>query len=582
MFEISLSQWREARKYIIKRLINTFIRENISIFSKQVISISDQGITYLMIKFPELNIKFVITKSDFLQHYKSNTSYWTYGDSHKKFSNIIFLMRKLYSHYKMIEQNDLRSAIDEYKIAVIHHIDKGNINPIPRTRFFDSMSYYDYLASYADHPLYPTARAKVGFGHKDLVKYAPEYANIFQLHWIAVEKSSCQFIGIRPKIWPNATDLKFDPIIIKEFAFIPVHPFAKNHVINILLSQNIKHIVSDETYLDVLATLSVRTVSVVSDPSIHIKLPLNIRTLSTKNIRTIKSSTINDGSLIQGLLKKIVDADAKLKKQLTLSDESCGGHVNHLREVAYIVRQYPGNLVQNKKIILIPVAALSARENSSTVINNLVKDYFDSDLYVFLSQYIDLMLSVHLKLILHYGVALEANQQNSLIVLNIQTKELTLLLKDNDAPRINTSLLYRHFPSSQHILKNLQDQRIIDNDEESLYKMFNTIIWQLNIACVLENLISDGKVLRKKVYHLVAQRLEICLKSLNLNESINAKIINYLANSHTLNIKYLYTAGTFLPKKYTSEGDINKFYGNNAPNFFKGYVDPSSKSQGFS
>ncbi|MFT6835340.1 MAG: siderophore synthetase component [Francisellaceae bacterium] len=569
MSNISLSEWRHARKYIIKRLIDTFIREHISIFSKQEISTSSFGDTCLTVKFIDLNINVMVKKSNFLQHYKTKSSYWTYGSNNKKYSNIIFLMRRLYHHYGIIDQSDLKQAVNEYKISVLHHVYKENIKPIPRTHFFDSMSYYDYLASYADHPLYPTARAKVGFSHNDLIKYAPEYSNMFKLNWIAVKSNFCQLIGLKPSLWPKAIDLGFDPNITNEYEFIPVHPFARKYVENILLTEGIKHIVSDTSYLEVVPTLSVRTVSVTSDPSIHIKLPLNIRTLSTKNIRTIKPSTINDGSFIQELLQDIVDNDLTLKKRLILSNESCGGHVNDLREVAYIIRRYPQELIQNDKLIIIPVAALSAIEKGSTVINNLVKDYFDGDLNVFLSQYINLMLSVHLRLVLHYGIALEANQQNTLVVLNTKTKELKLLLKDNDAPRININQLYNYCPKSKNIINKLQDRRIIDNDRDSLYKMFNTIIWQLNIACIIENLIHQDRISRENSYQLLCDKLETCLKYLNIDQSTESIIIDYLCKNNTLDIKYLYTSGTFLPKKNTSDGDINKFYGSNAPNFLK-------------
>eukprot|EP00481_Brizalina_sp_1-RS-2013_P002759 TRINITY_DN7323_c0_g1_i1.p1 TRINITY_DN7323_c0_g1~~TRINITY_DN7323_c0_g1_i1.p1 ORF type:complete len:103 (+),score=2.20 TRINITY_DN7323_c0_g1_i1:125-433(+) len=54
--------------------------------------------------------------------------------------------------------------------------------------------------------------------------------------------------------------------------------------------------------LEVTPTLSVRTVVVNQAPQIHIKVPLIMRSLGTKNIRLIKPSTLYDGHWFERLL----------------------------------------------------------------------------------------------------------------------------------------------------------------------------------------------------------------------------------------------------------------------------------------
>ena len=46
----------------------------------------------------------------------------------------------------------------------------------------ERMLRYDRLASYLDHPLYPTARAKLGFEVAHLRRYAPEFPCAFELN----------------------------------------------------------------------------------------------------------------------------------------------------------------------------------------------------------------------------------------------------------------------------------------------------------------------------------------------------------------------------------------------------------------
>ncbi|MCV5961017.1 IucA/IucC family protein, partial [Escherichia coli] len=61
----------------------------------------------------------------------------------------------------------------------------------------------DQIASYLDHPYYPTARAKFGLSDEDLAKYAPEFAQRFALHWIAIEKSLVTLTSEQPDCWPT-------------------------------------------------------------------------------------------------------------------------------------------------------------------------------------------------------------------------------------------------------------------------------------------------------------------------------------------------------------------------------------------
>ncbi len=55
----------------------------------------------------------------------------------------------------------------------------------------------------------------------------------------------------------------------------------------------------------------------------------------------------------------------------------------------------------------------------------------------------------------------------------------------------------------------------------------------------------------------------------NIDEDASDALIHYIKHEEYIDIKYLYTSGTFLPKSATSmKGDINKFYGKTV-NFLK-------------
>ena len=59
-------------------------------------------------------------------------------------------------------------------------------------------------------------------------------------------------------------------------------------------------------YLDVVPTLSMRTVASAADPRLHLKLPLATATLGLRNRRTVKPATLADGATVQRLLAAVV------------------------------------------------------------------------------------------------------------------------------------------------------------------------------------------------------------------------------------------------------------------------------------
>ncbi len=560
---ISLKEWRHARQYIITRLLDCFIREQIGAFAQPMMVSNTNTLTI------ELNNKiycFAVSTAQFLQHYKVKHYTWTHEGDRTTKSNIIGLMRALYAQYSMTDHYDLNLAISEYKIAVLQHAQILKKAAKSQPYFENTLAYYDHLASFMDHPLYPTARAKLGFSIEDLIKYAPEYAQVFELRWLAIEKSKVQLTTEASSFWPTAATFGLSLQRDEPHQFIPVHPFAYDFVQNILSQHNISYIKIETSYLKVRATLSVRTVALVDWPHIHIKLPLNIRTLSTKNIRLIKPSTINDGAVVQSLLNDIVMQDPTLNDYLQLCDESFGGCVANLREVAFIVRTYP-NTLSDGRYLFIPVASLNAKKGAQSVIEQLCHDYYAGNLLCFLKQYFALQLHVHLKLAFKYGIALEANQQNSIIVIDKVTAKMQLLLKDNDAPRIHKNRLLNTFANAQSHLQRIQDVRILHDDESATLNMFNTIIWQLNIACIIEPLIQKNLLKRLDIYRVLQESLDQAMSDLGLAHTVQNSIRETLIESQFISIKHLYTAGTFLPKHLSAQGDINKFYGDRAPNF---------------
>ncbi|MFA0812176.1 IucA/IucC family protein [Microbulbifer epialgicus] len=424
------------------------------------------------------------------------------------------------------------------------------------------MLFSDQIASYLDHPYYPTARAKPGFGEQEMRQYAPEFTPEFQLRWIAVDKQRVSVAGSPPSCWPSMSDVGLPDSLKQSHRLFPIHPVSWENV----PEDRLGVIKAPLTAVTVIPTLSVRTVAVANDPYTHIKVPLEVRTLGTRNVRLIKPSTIIDGHNLSLILQRIEQIDVALRGRYQHCDEEHGAHFDGNNSIAYIVRRYPEPLPESCS--LVPVAALvSPMPNGDLYLQQLLDTYYQGDVCQWLGEYLDLMLGVHLRLWLRYGIALEANQQNAVLVFDHE-RPLTLVMKDNDSARLWPRRLLSAVPEVASTVTAIQDQRIKVEDELPLAQMFCTITLQLNISAIFEAMIKAGMAQRSDLYGQLRLRLRNHLDSLE-SEGIRTKSAQDILFADRLYVKYLLTAGSLLSKQQSGAADINKYYGLSAPNFLK-------------
>lgn len=446
----------------------------------------------------------------------------------------------------------------------------AGIEPV---RWHERMLRHDRLASYLDHPLYPTARAKLGFEVDHLRRYAPEFPCVFELNWLAVPRHLCHPSGDRlPPGWPGFADVGLPDSLAVDHALVPVHPFVWQGELAALLDGSglsDQVIRAPRSHMSVTPTLSVRSLVLTDTPAWHLKLPLTIRTLGAKNIRTIKPSTIRDGQRVQDLLGAIAEREPALRGRLLLTAEDTGAHVAGKTFLGYIVRRYPEAALQRSTPV--PVAGLLAPSPAGgCVAQELAARFYGGDLVALFDDYLDLTLRLHLILWVRYGIALESNQQNSVLVFCDEAPRLRLLLKDNDAARLHRARLERVSPALAAHIEALEDARLVVDDELPLAQMFTTITLQLNLAVPIEGL--AGRVpgfSREQTYARLRERTAAILDELAAAAGDVALARQTLLDDDWLYIKYLLTAATLLDKGTTGAADVNKFYGKSAPNFLK-------------
>jgi siderophore synthetase component len=443
-----------------------------------------------------------------------------------------------------------------------------NIN----TSWQERQLHYERLAAFLDHPLYPTARAKLGLSPDDLAAFAPEFQNPFQLRWLAVAKTihfGATAEASLQGLCPSFEEVGLDNRLSGDYTLLPVHPLSAQQFDALAKAHGLQGqlLLAPKPCLEVLPTLSVRTVAVQARPGLHIKLPMAMRTLGGKNIRTIKPSTIADGHAVQSLLSRIAAQDADIAGRLLLTDENLGAHVNHLPELGYILRRYPAGL---ERSTVVPVAGLLATTpQGQLVAEELAQHFFADRLEDFLDAYLEATLRTHLVLWLRYGIALESNQQNSMLVLTNEEPPLRLLLKDNDAPRIHGACLVARWPTLAPFVDGLQDRRIVVDDELPLAQMFTTITLQLNVAVLIEGLANISHLSRQQLYGCVRCKIDELLTELSRCGENTDLARRVLLEDDWQYVKYLLTAASLKPKTATGATDVNKFYGRTGPNFLK-------------
>ncbi|MEH6413513.1 IucA/IucC family protein [Pseudomonas sp. CGJS7] len=429
----------------------------------------------------------------------------------------------------------------------------------------------DQVASYRDHPFYPTARAKSGFDEAALRGYAPEFDPSFELRWLAVPKAALTLTTPQPGFWPGWRELGLPASVETSHALMPVHPLTWSRLDEFELPADTLR--APNPFLRVRPTLSVRTVMPVEHPRHHLKLPLLMRTLGALNLRLIKPSTLYDGHWFQRVLSQIGVTDAALRGRFVHVDESHGGHVDEAKHLAYLLRSYPESLDGGT---LVPVAALcGAMPDGRALARHLADRYYAGDLSAWWRDYARLLCEVHLRLWLSYGVALESNQQNAVLIYRDDAPP-RLLMKDNDSARVLQSRL-RSRLAGVEAYGPVRDARIEVESDDALARMFCTITLQLCLLAVLEGVAEGERALRAGMYAALRETLSSSLRALAA-EGIDTAPAWALLRAPRLPVKYLLSAGSLYSKAATGAADINKFYGDSGPNFMLAGDDPAAPS----
>ncbi|MDH6121158.1 siderophore synthetase component [Kitasatospora sp. GAS204A] len=427
---------------------------------------------------------------------------------------------------------------------------------------------FDTLAAYLDHPVYPTARGRAGLEPADLHRYAPECHPAFLLRWLIVPADALTVRGEAPlpAWWPTPAALGH-PELTTGHLTLPVHPLSVGEPLaDALRATGLtdRAVLAARPYLEVVPTLSMRTVAVAADPCRHLKLPLATATLGLRNRRTIKPGTLVDGAAGQRLLAEVRAQEPRFTGTVLLADEQCYAHAGH-ELLAVLLRRLPDALA-GPGTVTVPLAALPATApDGRLVLDALAEHFYGGDPFALYDALLTLLLDWQVTLFGH-GVALESHQQNLSLVFDRTTgaTRLRLLLKDNDGPRINRSRA--ELTISQTTLDAFDDPRVSTPDDRALTDLFSTITGHLCTASLAFALAEHGRAPLADTLGLLRKRLTEALDRLGApGDPLRAALLD----ADRLPVKAMVSAGTLLSKERSGAADVNKHY-TTGPNYLAG------------
>lgn len=310
------------------------------------------------------------------------------------------------------------------------------------------------------HPYHPNFRVKKGFNSDEVLHYSPEFDAQVSIHWAAlhhsqaftsIDKSSFQLLFAHHfsqefQNWCHKLHAKnLNP---DNYLPLPIHPWQWNNKLKSLCS-----ILMDSNQFLMMPhmqktkpSMSFRTMMPLDSSGPHLKLAVGVHTTSA--MRTVSPASVFNSSRLSDWLTNVLRHHqnfggclfiARDLAGINSSDSSIPAHEK--KHVAMLVRENPLQLISEQQQ-LIPLAALFNVSPISHV--PLLSELIDSSKInprTYFSEYCHCILASQLYLLLRYGIALEAHQQNTLVIIQ-NNRPVGLVIRDLGGIKICCHAIY--------------------------------------------------------------------------------------------------------------------------------------------
>lgn len=307
------------------------------------------------------------------------------------------------------------------------------------------------------HPWHPNYKTKLGLDAQEVVAMSPEFEAAIEISVAAIREdvahvaSSADALDYRqwfathfPQTWRRwATALEQRGCDAAAWLPLPLHPYQLQRLIPDKFEDELRAgelILLPGVVFPAAPTMSFRTVVPEGSAALpHVKLPVSLRLTSVE--RTVSPKSTVMGPRLTRLIRSVLMNEHGFGESLDIVGEDVGLHYvdpagddDRARHLSVLFRANPMSKRAPGRFPL-PVGALFAESplNGRPLATDLVSESFGDHAQgaeSFFRCYCAVTLTAMLGPYLLYGIAFEAHQQNSFVMVDDQHRPVQLLVRD--------------------------------------------------------------------------------------------------------------------------------------------------------
>ncbi len=458
--------------------------------------------------------------------------------------------------------NELRDSIQHTELsqqAMRKHHERTDEHEHP-------MLHVERFSALRDRPFHPTSRAKRGWNDDEYQRYSPEFGNSFGLDWVAVHRDYIQTSSAQDPAVFVLNDSQREKLRLaaeqagieeESYLLLPVHPWQMEHLLSPLYQKEMAQKICVPVIRglgDFRATSSVRALAAPGNEKYHVKVPIGIYSLGA--LRILPPRYLHNGEKGQALLQQLIDKDPLLQSRLRLCDESnwWGFHEPHgdpfddkPGHLACLIREYPGDLLEDNEGELIPMSALAVldhrRENpvfAGWAAKRFGEQIGEDEVLALFREIAQVFIETAL-CCFRYGIMPEIHGQNVMLLVRNQ-RTSGMLLRDHDTIRLHLPWLEREGLSNPaYIVKPGTPNSLINETPDQLLSYFQTLGVQVNLYAIVDALSASYSIEEASFWQEIKSVIEECLTRIDFPSSVRDVLQQQLLRSETWPTRLLLT-----------------------------------------
>lgn len=371
------------------------------------------------------------------------------------------------------------------------------------------------------HPYHPSFRAKTGFTRREVLQNSPEFQAKISIHWCALRKekacsssSSVPFDALIAQEFPKEyvlwqEKLKCNHLNSNDYYPVPVHPWQWRNQLQTLCAQMIddKSLILFPHHQTLIPSMSLDVMLSEENSNCVIQLATQINAPYAKNAE-LSDFNPHKGE-ISSWISTLLLSDTHYRDTLfvtrelgdiKLIDHSVPNYQQN--KLSTCLKQNPAQLLQaNQKAV--PLSSLLATSplTKTTLLHEIITAS-ELDPLAYFSLYCHKILFSQIHLLLKYGITLNAQPHNTLIIFT-ENKPQGLIISNLKSLKIADHPFYERIEKPQILSKS----SINTSDLNALRTLFIQGTLQNNIRYLIDSLHNEYQLSIPQLWNVVRQTI---------------------------------------------------------------------------